>query len=375
VVAVLGRDAWAASGRITRAEALDAFAPAARGAAADPLLAADVLVATDVASEGMNLQDAAAVVNYDLPWNPVRVMQRAGRVDRLTSPHSVVRVAHLVPGNGLHRLTGVLQRLRSKLEGQPLTLGSEPDPLAALWWLDDGTPRPDRLEDEAWSRVAPFEARERWRALLGPCLLARGAPPLVAAGVAPDQGPPAVGILLAMEWAGGRRVPLPFTAVARGAVSTDPQRLAELATRALGARPLPAQPADFAEALATVLPQARDALMRCTGARRGSPMSPGRRSALDVLCRAAEAAARNRDSSDVIDRALTALSADLPAGLDRLLARISSEPGAPQEVARRIAEVLERSAPTKGPDLSGTPRLVLVAALALASRCASDSGD
>ena len=42
----------------------------------------DLLISTDVLSEGLNLQDAALIINYDLHWNPVRLMQRIGRVDR-----------------------------------------------------------------------------------------------------------------------------------------------------------------------------------------------------------------------------------------------------------------------------------------------------
>src|SRR5207245_3070534 len=45
-----------------------------------------VLISTDVLSEGLNLQDATRVINYDLHWNPVRLMQRIGRVDRRLSP-------------------------------------------------------------------------------------------------------------------------------------------------------------------------------------------------------------------------------------------------------------------------------------------------
>ena len=46
----------------------------------------DLLIATDVLSEGQNLQDAQFLINYDLPWNPVRIIQRAGRIDRLFLP-------------------------------------------------------------------------------------------------------------------------------------------------------------------------------------------------------------------------------------------------------------------------------------------------
>src|SRR4029079_1532794 len=45
-----------------------------------------VLISTDVLSEGLNLQDATRLINYDLHWNPVRLMQRIGRVDRRLNP-------------------------------------------------------------------------------------------------------------------------------------------------------------------------------------------------------------------------------------------------------------------------------------------------
>ena len=61
----------------------------------------DLLIATDVLSEGQNLQDAQFLINYDLPWNPVRIIQRAGRIDRLFSPHDTVYIYNLMPEDGL----------------------------------------------------------------------------------------------------------------------------------------------------------------------------------------------------------------------------------------------------------------------------------
>ena len=52
---------------------------------------ADILVSTEVLAEGQNLQDCNYVINYDLPWNPMRIVQRTGRIDRLTSRHDTVR--------------------------------------------------------------------------------------------------------------------------------------------------------------------------------------------------------------------------------------------------------------------------------------------
>lgn len=74
-----------------RAQVLRRFAPyyndsSSGRLAAEGLQEIDVLVATDVLSEGLNLQDATRLVNYDIHWNPVRLMQRIGRVDRRLNP-------------------------------------------------------------------------------------------------------------------------------------------------------------------------------------------------------------------------------------------------------------------------------------------------
>ena len=47
----------------------------------------DILIATDVLAEGVNLQQCRNIINYDLPWNPMRLVQRHGRIDRLLSKH------------------------------------------------------------------------------------------------------------------------------------------------------------------------------------------------------------------------------------------------------------------------------------------------
>ncbi|MCY4421967.1 MAG: helicase-related protein [Acidimicrobiaceae bacterium] len=57
----------------------------------------DVLVSTDVLAEGLNLQQAGKVINYDMPWNPTRVTQRIGRVDRLGSMHETVESENFYP--------------------------------------------------------------------------------------------------------------------------------------------------------------------------------------------------------------------------------------------------------------------------------------
>lgn len=374
LLCVAGDGAWATSGPLSRREALDAFAPRARGAPPAPLLAADVLVATDVASEGMNLQDASAVVDFDLPWNPVRVMQRIGRIDRLHSPHREVTVAHLVPGHGLHDLTGVLRTLRGKLDALPFAASPEPDPLLTLWWLDAAGPLPEALERESWRRVEPFEARERWREAVHLAPVAAG--PCVAGGIAADDGPPAAGVLLALEWPGGERVPLPFVLTTAGECRIDAVALGRLAERALGAEPLCAAPADFATALAAALPEARRRLLEYSAALHGSrPRGPGRLAALRAVARAARAAARARDEATLglLSDASAALASELPAGHDRALhamCRRSDSRALPESIVRLLGSA--RPAAIQASP-AGPPRLVFVAALALAGRCPADA--
>lgn len=76
----------------------------------------DLLVSTDVLSEGQNLQDADTVVNYDLHWNPVRMVQRAGRIDRIGSDYDVVYSYNFIPEDALESLIRLMQRLRERLE-------------------------------------------------------------------------------------------------------------------------------------------------------------------------------------------------------------------------------------------------------------------
>ena len=56
---------------------------------------ADVLLCTDAAAEGLNFQFCGALINYDMPWNPMRVEQRIGRIDRLGQEHPTIRIVNL----------------------------------------------------------------------------------------------------------------------------------------------------------------------------------------------------------------------------------------------------------------------------------------
>ena len=75
----------------------------------------DILICTDVLSEGQNLQDAGILVNYDLHWNPVRMIQRAGRIDRLGTDYERLYIYNCFPEEGLERLLGLVRRLQERI--------------------------------------------------------------------------------------------------------------------------------------------------------------------------------------------------------------------------------------------------------------------
>ena len=74
---------------------------------------ADVLLCTDAAAEGLNFQFCGALVNYDMPWNPMRVEQRIGRIDRLGQQHLTIRIVNLHYQDTVE--TDVYQALRSRI--------------------------------------------------------------------------------------------------------------------------------------------------------------------------------------------------------------------------------------------------------------------
>ncbi len=119
VAAVFGRVGRFASGEAPRRQVLQAFAPNAQGAAAPPAaLATDLLIATDLLSEGLNLQDAERVVHYDLPWSPARLTQRVGRIDRLGSSHSAISTITFLPPKPLADALAIEERLAAKVSAQ-----------------------------------------------------------------------------------------------------------------------------------------------------------------------------------------------------------------------------------------------------------------
>ncbi len=84
----------------------------------------DILIATDVLSEGQNLQDCDMVINYDIHWNPVRVIQRMGRVDRLGSPNDKIFGINFWPSNNINSYLNLQGRIEKRMAAMKLA-GSE----------------------------------------------------------------------------------------------------------------------------------------------------------------------------------------------------------------------------------------------------------
>ena len=114
------RAAGLADGAVVTGDSLDPtqlvlrFSPRSNEAPA-PASPIRVLVATDVLSEGQNLQDAAVVVNFDLPWAIIRLVQRAGRVDRIGQTADQILCYSFLPADGVERIINLRGRVRRRL--------------------------------------------------------------------------------------------------------------------------------------------------------------------------------------------------------------------------------------------------------------------
>jgi len=115
----------------------------------------DVLGATDKLSEGQNLQDCGMIINYDLHWNPVRMIQRNGRINRLGSRHKEIFVYNFRPTERLESYLQLVRKLETKINLIRYTIGSDQSIL-------DEEPIPQDFTEDLYSkdakkRLAAFE--------------------------------------------------------------------------------------------------------------------------------------------------------------------------------------------------------------------------
>lgn len=91
----------------------------------------DVLIATDCISEGQNLQDCDFLINYDIHWNPVRIIQRFGRIDRIGSRNAVIQLVNYWPDMNLDDYINLKGRVEARMKVSVLTATGDDNPLSA----------------------------------------------------------------------------------------------------------------------------------------------------------------------------------------------------------------------------------------------------
>jgi len=111
-----------------------------------------VLITTDVLSEGTNLHRSNTVINYDLPWNPIKVMQRVGRINRLGTKHTNLFVYNFFPTSKTDEHLGLKDNIKSKIKAFHEILGEDAKYLtneeAPSGWRLFGNNLYDQLEDK-----------------------------------------------------------------------------------------------------------------------------------------------------------------------------------------------------------------------------------
>lgn len=146
IALITGGDGNRSTAGVTRfADILGCFAPKAQNWD-DVKEEIDILIATDCLSEGQNLQDCDLVVNYDIHWNPVRLMQRFGRIDRLGSRNRRVGMVNFWPTADLDRYLDLKNRVEARMALADATATGSDDPLSEAAARGDLTFRDEQLK-------------------------------------------------------------------------------------------------------------------------------------------------------------------------------------------------------------------------------------
>ena len=115
------------SGDKSKTQIVARFAPVANAEVRQVVTGPEIttLIATDVLAEGLNLQDCDKIINYDLHWNPVRLIQRFGRIDRIGSTNSRIYGYNFLPETGIERTLGLRQKLQRRIQEIHDTIGED----------------------------------------------------------------------------------------------------------------------------------------------------------------------------------------------------------------------------------------------------------
>jgi superfamily II DNA or RNA helicase len=150
-IAIVNADvARIASGPVGRDEVLAQFALGAPPAG--PVDRIDLLLTTDLLSEGIDLRGASVIVHLDLPWNPARLEQRVGRARRIGSPFEAIHVYTFLPPAAADRMIELRRRLGEKVSAARAIVGGDFDPFG------DATPGTSSVDagEQLRARVQPW---------------------------------------------------------------------------------------------------------------------------------------------------------------------------------------------------------------------------
>ena len=291
VAAVTGERGWFGSVPAPREEVLRAFAPRAQGAPLPAFaLETNVLIATDLLSEGLNLQDAGRVIHYDLPWSPARLAQRVGRIDRAGSAHERIETVTFLP----------------------------PLPLAGALAMEHRLVTKRRVQARAGAGQRGLDWCDRLQQLAAPA----GPPATPGTCAAVTALTPAVVLVVRL----GHQVE--GLVVTDGGARADPARATRLLGRAVGAEAAPLDRATLERAIRRAAPLLRDRLAALEDARwRAAHRDRLSRRLIPWVLTAARRAATERRHVDLarLDGVVSRLALGMTAGeelwLEDLLAR------------------------------------------------------
>ncbi|HEY4307397.1 MAG TPA: DEAD/DEAH box helicase [Gemmatimonadaceae bacterium] len=293
-----------ASGRVSRATILAQFSPRNGARDVDASQRVDLLIATDLLSEGLNLQEASVVVHLDLPWNPARLDQRVGRARRMGSRHRVVTVYSFTPPTSAERMLRIQDRLREKLAIAQRAVGVAGRILPAAFAAAEPMAKARSLAER--SSVIDRRLREWSTSSLG--AFSR---PTIAAVSSPFSG-----FVAAVSIAG---VPHLIAEIGRG-ITDDPAALDLATSHALGR--------DIAAPMPTIA-STLDHIVAYLASRRGADAidftaaasARGRRAALARVAQALARTPRHRRTliAPLVDAARSIATAPLGEGAERVL--------------------------------------------------------
>ena len=302
VAAVCGRWGWLGTDRISRQDVLAAFAPRAqRATAPPPACVVDVLIATDLLSEGLDLQDAERVIHYDLPWSPARLAQRVGRIDRLASVHRHIETIVFLPPEPLAHALALERRLATKVAAQLGTGAAQVEGISGAGSGEAPLDWCDRLQRLAagGDETAPIECAAAVTATVDACVL------VLRLGADVET-----------------------VVVEGGQASSNPARATDLLELAVQASPRSLDRAAVAEAIRTALPALRERLRSIATARwRAADRDRIGRRLVPLALAAARRAARGgrHDRLAQVDALISRLTGGQTAGeallLDDLVTR------------------------------------------------------